>query len=305
MGLIMGRKIVLTGTKLTNLSAPKLAEVDPIESVGSLMLVEPMHPAQQWAAGVPANGATLKNLLSAKAAALTGTSTGMDAVVATAGMTGARGLLERSSKGGLHAIYSNTDATNIANGSTTYFNIEAASDLRLYLMNNYGHNIFMSLWMNVTRLTPNGKNSNAQMVLANTSSSTSVYKVFAHGASIAGSADANGFRHTSYTTTGSPAGPRLTNIARTAFTGSAPTSQTGTYTRFFDIGNRGTINSYLNSKEAVPSAVFYRAYWEDLTVSGRTYAQVDAIDNALYTKQVLTPGGRYYGDTFTNPTTIP
>lgn len=48
-----------------------------------------------------------------------------------------------------------------------------------------------------------------------------------------------------------------------------------------------------------------RAYVEDLTVSGRTYAEVDAIDHALYTKEVLTPGSRYYGDTFTDPATIP
>jgi hypothetical protein len=41
------------------------------------------------------------------------------------------------------------------------------------------------------------------------------------------------------------------------------------------------------------------------TVSGRTYEQVAAIDQALYTKEVLTAGGRYYGDTYTNPTTIP
>jgi hypothetical protein len=42
-----------------------------------------------------------------------------------------------------------------------------------------------------------------------------------------------------------------------------------------------------------------------LTVSGRTYAEVDAIDHALYTREVLTPGGRYYGDTYTDPATLP
>jgi hypothetical protein len=58
----MGRKIVLTGTKLTDLAAPKLADVDPIESPGSLLLIDPMHPAGSWSAGVPATATTVPNL---------------------------------------------------------------------------------------------------------------------------------------------------------------------------------------------------------------------------------------------------
>lgn len=54
-----------------------------------------------------------------------------------------------------------------------------------------------------------------------------------------------------------------------------------------------------------PSWVVYSWHMCDLTVAGLTYAQADAIDLAEYTKQVLTPGGRYYGDTNTDPATIP
>jgi len=39
-------------------------------------------------------------------------------------------------------------------------------------------------------------------------------------------------------------------------------------------------------------------YLEDLTVSGRTYADVDALDNALYT-EAFGAGGAYSGDTYT------
>jgi hypothetical protein len=46
--------------------------------------------------------------------------------------------------------------------------------------------------------------------------------------------------------------------------------------------------------------VLYRAYIEDLTVSGRTYAQVQALDYALW-QAAFAPGGRYAGDTFTPP----
>ena len=37
----MGRKIVLTGTTLTDTTAPKLATIDPIESDGSLLEYHP------------------------------------------------------------------------------------------------------------------------------------------------------------------------------------------------------------------------------------------------------------------------
>lgn len=70
-------------------------------------------------------------------------------------------------------------------------------------------------------------------------------------------------------------------------------------------GASNPFNAIGGIRERLSSSIFYRAYIEDLTVSGRTYAEVDAIDYALYTKEVLTPGGRYYGDTYTDPATIP
>ena len=43
---------------------------------------------------------------------------------------------------------------------------------------------------------------------------------------------------------------------------------------------------------------------EDLTVSGRTYAEVDALDYALY-QAAFAADGRYHGDTNTDPSTLP
>jgi len=51
--------------------------------------------------------------------------------------------------------------------------------------------------------------------------------------------------------------------------------------------------------------VLYRLYIEDLTVSGRSYADVDALDLLGYQQQVLSPEGRYSADTIlTNPATV-
>jgi len=92
-------------------------------------------------------------------------------------------------------------------------------------------------------------------------------------------------------------GPALRNIGMKRTTGDITKSYT---TRGDSMGwgrFRGLQGGYF-------SWIFYRAYMEDLTVSGRTYAQVDAEDLALFTEQFAV-GGRYHNDTFTNPTTIP
>ena len=52
------------------------------------------------------------------------------------------------------------------------------------------------------------------------------------------------------------------------------------------------------------SMVFYRGYCEDLTVSGRTYAQVAAIDLALF-NTAFASGGKFNGDTNTAPSGYP
>ncbi|RQS00227.1 hypothetical protein DIE02_27720 [Burkholderia sp. Bp8991] len=52
------------------------------------------------------------------------------------------------------------------------------------------------------------------------------------------------------------------------------------------------------------SAILYRVFLEDLTVSGRTFAAVSALDQSLY-NAAFTSGGRYNGDTYTSPSTLP
>jgi hypothetical protein len=63
----------------------------------------------------------------------------------------------------------------------------------------------------------------------------------------------------------------------------------------------GALNAYstaMGGSTAAPSFILYRFYLEDLTVSGRSYAEVDAIDYALWQTD-FGAGGRFAGDTFT------
>jgi len=66
-------------------------------------------------------------------------------------------------------------------------------------------------------------------------------------------------------------------------------------------GNNGSSSALTNQ---CPSDIFYRGYCEDLTVSGRSYADVDALDKALW-DAAFAAGGRFAGDTFTAPSTFP
>jgi hypothetical protein len=101
--------------------------------------------------------------------------------------------------------------------------------------------------------------------------------------------------------------PLLRNQAVTG-PGTSYTGQPVTSTRsaIFEVGNLLAPNQGAGKAGPHGVHVFWRGYVEDLTVSGRTYAEADAIDIAEFTKQVLTSGGRYYGDTIvTAPSTIP
>lgn len=54
---------------------------------------------------------------------------------------------------------------------------------------------------------------------------------------------------------------------------------------------------------ATPSYIVYRIYIEDLDLSGRTFEQVKAIDDAEHAK-AFAEGGRFHGDTWSNPASV-
>jgi hypothetical protein len=73
---------------------------------------------------------------------------------------------------------------------------------------------------------------------------------------------------------------------------------------FYEVGHVGARVGDGTTPAMGPSVVDYRAYVEDLDLSGRTYAQVDNIDFGLYNK-AFAVGGRLYGDTTpSNPNVV-
>lgn len=301
----MGRKLILTGTKLTDPTAPVLPSVDLImPTAGALLFLDPTHPSNPWPTFDLNNTAlstvSLPNLAAAQAKALipAGTDFGLGArYYKNASMTndGVNSKIERTGKGALHVAFSQSRTEN---AFAREVRIRSGEDISAYCFANKGHSFYVSYWGRQTRGA----------------------KAFTAGApqhsSGNGSNNFFGF-YTRPTSAGEVAYP-TTNPPRTAWSHDGAYSSAtlvGAAPLFQDVGIANAsaaasvfIDPLTMVAPADPSSglnmnsmIFYGFYMEDLTVSGRTYAQVNALVRAKYERDVKTTGGRYFGDTYTAP----
>jgi hypothetical protein len=286
---------------------PKIDVVDPIlPSAGALFLTETMHPVQPWASGVPS---VVPNVAAAQAQALLG-SPYTEAAINQSWTDGTYGgpnygLAERSGKGGLATIFTGRDSTTIEVSKGLWSSVPSIFNTYLLGASADGHGIYVSMWSKTTRVGPSSGQANWHFSYGQAVSVTGKFQ-WAGGAgdtvrtsggsnfNLLGSID---------TASGSALGNRRRSIATSRNAG--VTFSGGGQGYFFNFGTHGTANSYLNAKSRAGANIFYRTYMEDLAVSGRTYAEVDAIDAAMFA-QAFGVGGRYYNDnTYTDPATIP
>ena len=295
----MAKKIVISGFTSTDTSAPRLVDLDRIESAGSLMLTEVAHPSSAWAAGVPVAGVTVQpNILWAKAAAVIGSGNAVtlsSALNRGTNWTGSKILLERTTKGGLHGVMPNP--LGVASAQT-FFSLSPADPIKTFMLANPTHQFYYSLWARITRRSAAGLAVLPDLAeYANPSvPASNNFALIRIGSNL----PVNG-RNSASTGTN----PALLNVTSSAFAGTLPASIAG-FNAFAAIvgpqgvnGSAGTPPTYDN----LPSVVFYRAYLEDLTVSGRTYAAVDALDLTAHTN-AFAVGGRYFGDAYTDPAAV-
>lgn len=296
-----GLKITLPGY-VSDTSLP-LRKDDPILSEGSLLLVQPQHDVLPWVNRVPDQGYEVPNLASVMARNLIPEGK-LEPSFNYQGTLGNAGLYERTSKGGFHTIITQSSDIGAGNG----LSIGLSDDVMQYLIDHEGHDFYYSLWGNITRpsLTTDPGGSKTLMNIAKTSGSGWA----AHQShTISQLRPAGADRIGQYSTGRDALGPFLSVVAGKPdadFAGS-------TLADFPDENHRaiaqfGTVslqNNFAAIRSALQSWVFYRMYIEDLTVSGRRFEEVRAIDEALYQQEVLTEGGKYFEDSFTNPSTIP
>lgn len=345
----MGKKIVLTGEKLSNLDAPRLRVYDELESAGTLALFDVTHPMQEFGSGIPTDGSVVKNLARVNAAGLYGEGATADQMdlgfVLQGNVSGAAGKIERTGSGGIHGIISQSAA--VQGG----FAVMVPAKVVHYLMKNRLRSYYASFWGRITRRPPtlddmmftvngNGQQTNSfAFSFENTKSGINAWAQRPYSGSNLGflfdPAAAPTVPSPVFRSIGMPSGWYTATAGKESSLPGDGANQGVTGAWGGGGASAGAVNYSTASawKHAVQasgavatsnagssfkvqggspsnyqscgSQVVYRFYIEDLTASGRTYAQVRDLDYALYQREVLTAGGRYYGDTHTDPTTIP
>jgi hypothetical protein len=284
----MGKKIVLTGTTLTDLDAPKLATVDLIEHEdGSIFLLDWTHPlATASIASAPTDGLAAENLVATFANAIVG-GTASAAFTRGAGYNGTKGVLERSTKGGVHGFVSPTAADN-----TVFQRLYVGTAIQQYIIDHPTDVFFLSVWGRITKATTAVTSSTPgirAVIMSATSPSSNNLMLLSN---------TNGSR------VATAVGPSISNGADGTWSGTIPASASNVRAALVTMPPEPAWNFSNDMIRAQGGFIHYRSYMENLTASGRSYATVDAIDYALFQKEVVNVGGRYYGDTFTDPTTL-
>lgn len=278
---------VIHGHPLGVFTGAPVGTKDPIISSGSLFLVDML---KSWPSSTPpVSGSVIGNVAWQQAATLIGSGT-ESTLAGELTNTGAPDeiLFQMSGKGGLHGICS-----QLTMESTDNAYINAPQLIRDYIMSRLTlDEFYVSRWSRITR---QATITNAETFqLSSASTPGSIYSIkFAENANIPtpgrGPVLSGGVEQL---------GNSFRNASRVTFNGTPPTTANSLALREI----WGTQSSTWQNK--ANSHITYRLYVENLTVSGRSYATVDALDFALYTADVLTSGGRYYGDTFNDPATV-
>ena len=279
----MGFKTVLTGATFADSSLPIIRN-DALLSKGSLFLFDPSHSMGGF--NGTASQTVVPNIAWKEASALMPGETA-ETLSGKVFLNLAPGeiMVERTAKKGVHILNSLVNQTTDRN-----WNIWPSGKILNYMVQNgSAHKFYVSLWMKRTRkgLGPAG----------------SVFHLFRNPVGsmfIAPDEGLNGNGRMNFRTVNTNGGVepfvRFSNTDINGVTGSPDLLQLGA----------GMLSSYSGNtyRNKQNSVILYRAYIEDLTVSGRTYAEVDALDYALH-QEAFAVGGRFYGDAYTDPSMLP
>lgn len=282
-----GIKLVIPYS-FTDKKLPVLRVDDALPGAGALLLYDATHAAGRWGGGAR-NGLSIPNVAAEQARALTGSDlTGSLEMGSTGPMT-----VARTGKGGLHAAPSAVAPLPAGN----FVQVVPPAALAAYLIENPGHSYYFSQWTRGARQTPRqsgvpaftaafAKGGNSFLLdLYRNGDTQGTYPNGNLGADVFLGAQTNNMAE------GEPA---RQDIAVAGWFGPVPAAASEVLTYPFMLGRTGPAHS----QEVQPEVILYRVYLEDLTVSGRSYAQASEADDTVFRREVLTSGGRYSGDSY-------
>lgn len=283
--------------KINNPNAPKLVKYDPIENnSGSLFL---------WDAGrqpftmIPSSGTVLPNLLDDYSNA-----SGKAFVVSkgSASVNNDYAKIELTQKKALHFIVSQTYPTDIS--GEAFWGVLGDNALMAHVYDQIVNNpnLYISFWIRGTRKGKDrGGKFGPMLSYVRDNNSNSVFYMTSKESKPAVSANSTSVSKMQNVTGTVDAfllpNAHQMNVRGYSFQPVYPDS------RFFiGSGIYGPWSTELSLNES-PSYALYRIYVEDLKLSGRTFAEVKAIDDAEFEK-AFAVGGRFYGDTWSDPVSV-
>ena len=277
----MGTKFALNGA-FTDKTLPIIRN-DALLSKGSLFLFDPSHSLGGFVGA--AAQTVIPNIAWQEASALMPGETA-ESLAGKVFLNLAPGeiLVERTPKKAVHIINSLQNQTADRN-----WYVQPSSKIAGYMTANSGtHKFYVSMWIQCTR-KGTGPDGSTFHLFNNPNN-----MFISPGSSLSGYNKLSG--RTENTNGGVAPFRRFTNSDVNGAQGTPTTFQLGS----------GALSSFsgVTYRNKQNSIILYRAYIEDLTVSGRTYEEVDALDYALY-QAAFASGGKFYGDTYTNPSTLP
>jgi hypothetical protein len=288
---IVARDAGGNGTSSAQVTVAELSNAQLL-APGSLVLFDPTDPTNPWvglATAVPNLAASFADVTIGGSSALTWSNN----------LSQPGGLVERSNKGGLHFMVSTTVSV-----SNNLAYVQRSTALATYLLANPTHDMYLGVSYKNTRMAPPpGVLAIYYPYKVTVNSTVGVNNGYVAIGNQTSTGVAQFLPYSSETTriaVNSDVAPGGETHAAVGTTDAQP-NFTGSVHQGLILG--GAPSAVVNQ---VQSHLCWRFYLEDLTVSGRNYSQVYAVDHAIHTKEVLTAGGRYYGDTYSNPvTTVP
>lgn len=288
----MGKLIRLTGVNFVG--APKLKQFDDIETLGSLFLLDFSDMPS-----LPAVNAEVPNKLASLTQSLTGQSLGLQGLVNKRSGNSADWLVERTSKGGIHGIIKHGTGTTTQNAFVVFAPLAA----RNYMLANPNNNYYVSLWSKVTKNALSSPAPQSPMHFC-PDSAGATNGFFNSATGIFATQGGNRINETRVPLSSDlDIAVPANRFASAQYSGivNIGSALTSSHNIQMVLGAHGPWGSFNTDK--APSKIIYRAYIEDLTVSGRTFAEVAAIDQAIFNKE-FSEGGKFYNDTYTNPNSL-
>lgn len=294
-----GRTIIVPGL-FSDSTLPTLPVVeDPLLTVGSLYLTDPTSPDAPWRNVASSTiTTTTTNLAAAYAEKVLGTA-GADLAEKNGVAVGANQYraLEATSRGGMHVIMKPDQAVSSVGWRADY-----PAQIKAYLEANPDHTYYACLSHRITSAQPTTLRNGFGGVTRD--DSKSLFAWMSNGGDLPPSTATTNYVGSSRlgTTDDSQTGLVFRSIAARGVR-----STFGTWGGTFELASAwwgGRVGQWLISGGTPsPSNILYYAYLEDLTVSGRDFATVDALAQARH-NNLHEPGGRYADDTWTDPATI-